>query len=74
MGIPAWEEALPPAPVAQADSWMLGMHLPTGNIYLALNNGQRVDFSPDDVAHIAAALAEVCDNEDDRAFVVDSWR
>lgn len=52
----------------------MGRHLPTGNAYIALDNGQRIDFPPEFAIDLAAAMQEFIDDEDDRAFVVANWR
>lgn len=53
--------------------WAVGRNTETGLAFFANSKGQRTDFPPDCVAHIAAALSELCRDPDDRSFVADEW-
>lgn len=53
--------------------WALITTNATGELTLCNPAGQRFTFTPDDVPHIAAALAEHCADDSERAFVADQW-
>jgi hypothetical protein len=54
-------------------AWMVGQNRVTNLVFIALSNGQRIDFPAADAAYMAAALQEYEDDETTRAHVAEEW-
>lgn len=63
----------PTTDTPKATAVQIGTYTPTGDIYIALDNGTRIYFPTDLVVGIAAGLANHCENNDERAFVQSEW-
>lgn len=53
--------------------WALWTNNDTGQVVLTNREGEVFHFDPAESPHIAVALAEHCDDNDERAFVRSSW-
>lgn len=71
-----------PRPLTAADGgpqcppglrWALITTNATGELTFCNPAGQRFTFDPSDVPHLAAALADHCDDNPERSFVAGRW-
>ena len=53
--------------------WGLFIENATGRLRLVNREGEQFAFDASEAPHIAAALAEHCDDNDERAFVAGEW-
>ena len=53
--------------------WALFVDNATGRLWLVNRDGERFSFDRSEAPHVAAALAEHCDDDEERAFVADEW-
>lgn len=73
-GLPSREPGtLPREDGQEVSMWGIGRNRETGRVFIANDAGQRIDFDPEEVPHLAVGLAQECDDDDMREFVASEW-